>query len=86
MLLVGASVLFACATPARHWTRPETTAAEFERDSFDCAKQSPGLKVRTWPRMTAGIESSVDKDLYRNCMRARGYQFVEGGPWEGHRD
>ena len=77
--------LAACATP-RHWTRANTTEAEFHRDSFECAKESPGFKFRAWPKMTAGGGSTVDKDIYRSCMRARGYEFVEGRPWIGHRD
>jgi len=31
-----------------------------------------------------GLE--VEKDLYRACMKARRYSFVEGGDWVGLRD
>jgi hypothetical protein len=86
-LLIGVlCALAACATPARHWTRPGTTEAEFHRDSFDCAKQSQRFELRTWPRMTAGGGTTTDKALYQSCMRGRGYELVEGGPWIGHRD
>jgi len=31
-------------------------------------------------------EAKSDKDLYRACMRARGYQLIDGGHWRGFRD
>jgi hypothetical protein len=70
----------------RHWSRAATTEVEFHRDSFECGKQSQGFEVKTWPRMTAGGRTTIDKGLYRSCMRGRGYELVEGGSWIGHRD
>ncbi len=41
----------------------------------------PNGSVRRGP-----IRNEVDKDLYRTCMRLKGYELVEGGKWEGFRD
>jgi hypothetical protein len=79
--LLGLLTVAGCATTERGWTRPNTTEAEFNRDSYECAREAVEWSV-TAPR----IETKVNKDLYRACMRARGYQLVEGGAWRGFRD
>ena len=61
----------------RHWAKPGATVEDFNRDSHACGLEAQrgvfsGLPVRTQP--------------YRSCMRARGYQLVEGGPWVGLKD
>jgi hypothetical protein len=60
--LLLCAALAACSAP-RHWSRAGTTEAEFNRDSHECARESPGFKIKTWPAMTAGASSTVDKDL-----------------------
>jgi hypothetical protein len=85
-LVRGALVLLAvagCATTERGWTRPNTTEAEFNRDSYACAKETTSDTVRFKPFRGYHLAPEVDKDLYRACMRARGYQLVEGGAWRG---
>jgi len=61
----------------RHWTKTGATVEDFNRDSHAC-----GLEAQRG--VYAGIP--VNKFAYRSCMRARGYQFVEGGQWVGLRD
>lgn len=67
----------AVACSGRHWTKPGATVEDFNRDSHACGLEAQrgvfsGLPVRT--------------QTYRSCMRARGYQLVEGGPWVGLKD
>lgn len=85
MILAGvALVVFgACASP-RGWAKAGAVEADFNRDSYECAREA------TYSRARAGAgsfrEDAAGRDLYRACMRARGYELVEGGRWQGFRD
>jgi hypothetical protein len=76
-------------TPDRGWAKAGAAEADFSRDSYECARQATLAS-----RRTANVDSpgavrggaKNDKDLYRGCMRARGYELIEGGHWRGFRD
>jgi len=74
-VILTAVLLTGCAE--KHWTKPGATLEDFKRDSHAC-----GLEARRG----VYIGTPVNKRLYRGCMRARGYQQVEGGEWVGLRD
>ena len=85
LTMVGA---VACASP-RGWVRAGATEADFNRDSYECAREATFASRRAGITGGSGFlheEAKADKDLYRACMRARGYQLVEGGEWRGFRD
>ena len=89
--LVAALLLVtACAGPRHHWMRPATTAQQFSRDSYECAHQARQSVFRAGPPgfMYGGSAESrtVNKDLYRTCLQARGYERIEGGTFVGLRD
>lgn len=86
-VLIFTVLLAGCA--ARHWTRPDTTAQQFEQDSWDCARASSAPATRAGVGGGVGFYRSevvVNKDLYQSCLRVRGYRQVEGGPFVGVRD
>ena len=63
----------------KHWSKPGATVEDFNRDNHACALEAQ--------RGVYSYQSTpVNKRPYRNCMRARGYQLVEGGEWVGLRD
>ncbi len=66
--LLSVVVVSGCA---KHWSKPGATAAEFARDSFDCATKSRGEK------------GGVNKDLYRACLQMFGYERRSDGRFEG---
>jgi len=57
----------------KHWSKPSGTYEQFTKDSYDCAQK------HTW-------EGDLKKDMYRACLKERGYLFVISGDWEGVRD
>jgi len=63
----------------KHWTKAGATVEDFNRDNHECA-----LEAQRGVFSYKG--TPVNKRTYRNCMRARGYQLVEGGQWVGLRD
>lgn len=75
LAILTAILVTGCAE--RHWTKPGATREDFNRDSSACAREA---------RRSVYIGTPVNKRLYRGCMRARGYQQVEGGEWVGARD
>lgn len=84
LLVVTATMVFYGCAP-KYWTKPGATATDFRRDSFNCAQQSKMLV----PRGTQSVigfpsyEWRVDEEMYRQCLRVRGYQQSEDGQWEG---
>jgi hypothetical protein len=88
MILVGvvALVIFGACTSERGWTKAGAVETDFNRDSYECAREATYISRRAALANGAGFvreETMVGKDLYHACMRARGYQFVEGGQWRG---
>lgn len=87
--LAAILVLTGCAD--KHWAKPGATAQEFNRDSYECAREAR-QSVARWGGGIVGMinqpkdDESVNKELYRACVQARGYERVQGGPWKGIRD
>jgi hypothetical protein len=70
----------ACASP-QGWERAGATEADFNRDSYECARQATFASRRADTARGSGSlrdEPKTVKDLYRACMRARSYQLVDG--------
>jgi hypothetical protein len=71
------------------WAKAGAAEADFNRDSYECAREATVASRRAaivdGPGAVRG-EAKSDKDLYRACMRARGYQLIDGGHWRGFRD
>jgi len=71
-----------------HWAKSGATTQDFQRDSYDCARGSQQNVFRfggpIWMQPTD--KDRVNRELYRSCMQAQGYERAEGGTWEGHRD
>jgi hypothetical protein len=80
-----------CAEP-KHWTKPESTADDFARDSQACEREATRVYGRSagfHPVASfspSGVYANVSTEAYRDCLERRGYQRVEGGPWIGARD
>ena len=71
------TIIGAAGCAEKHWTKPDATAEDFNRDSHACGQEAQrGVYIGT----------PVNKRVYRSCMRARGYQLVDGGQWVGLRD
>jgi hypothetical protein len=70
----------------KHWTKAGATEADFNRDSYECAKESVNWETNFDPFAGYSYGMRVNKDLYRLCMSNRGYSRVEGGKWVGPRD
>jgi hypothetical protein len=78
----------ACASP-QGWVRAGATEADFNRDSYECAREATFATRRADTTRGSGSlrdEPATAQDLYRACMRARSYQLVDGGRWWGFRD
>jgi hypothetical protein len=73
--LALALLLTACATT---WSRPATTAVEFERDNQACQHMNSRM-VSISPVL---VDTYVMPAGYTRCMEEEGY--THGGPWEGH--
>lgn len=84
-LLLALVMSVGCGSPTAHWTKAGVTVADFERDSYECARQA----TFTSRRAGGGVyreETQVNIDLYRGCLRARGYSRNDPNGWEGFRD
>jgi len=75
LAILTAALVAGCAV--RHWSKPGATVEDFVRDSKACELEA---------RRGVFIAPPVDKRVYRSCLTARGYQYVEGGTWVGLRD
>jgi non-ribosomal peptide synthetase component F len=65
--LLLALVLVATAGCARYyWSKPGSTAEEFNRDSAACARESS-------PNEASRMQGIVQLDVYRASLTARGY-------------
>jgi hypothetical protein len=75
-VLIGAVIVLlftGCAT--KHWAKPGVTAEEFHRDSYACAMESRQSWFETGRSRfgSSTDEKGINKELYRACLRARGY-------------
>jgi hypothetical protein len=76
VLPIALALLFtACATT---WSRPATTAVEFERDNQACQH----MNSRMVPISPTLVQTYVSPIGYKRCMEAEGYG--PGGAREGH--
>jgi hypothetical protein len=88
-LAVLAVALVGCAD--KHWSRPNTTSAQFAGDSQNCARDAtvvdkPSMLPGPHGTSYVGGGPRVATDKYRACMTARGYSYAEGGQFVGHHD
>jgi hypothetical protein len=83
-----ALLLTACGGPTLHWTKAGASRADFDRDSYECAREHSRDSFEWRPPIAGGPRygPQINKELYRACLTARGYQRVEGGEWVGLRD
>jgi hypothetical protein len=76
--------LAACGT--LHWTKPGATAPDFARDSYACGQQHQEVSRSFAPFEGYQEGVNVNKQLYRACMQAKGYQRTDPDGWVGLRD
>ena len=60
--MLAASALGGCAK--HYWSKPGSTAEQFNRDSQECAKEA---------KASPAAAPSVLQGVYRTCLTARGY-------------
>ena len=60
--MVGVSLLGGCAK--FYWTKPGSTAEQFNGDSQECIKQAT---------VVPAAASSIEQQVYRECLEKRGY-------------
>jgi hypothetical protein len=84
LLLTLCVLLTGCGS--HHWSKAGVTEQEFHADSYDCAKtsSSDGASFTRFGGYQQG--TTVSKDLYRSCMRARGYVRDGNGTMIGVKD
>jgi hypothetical protein len=68
-LIACTATLWGCGTP-HYWTKPSTTIEQFRSDNYACVKEATGESWRPY----AGYGRSINVDLHRVCMQARGYE------------
>jgi hypothetical protein len=74
-LLLMALLSAACSS---HWSRPDTSMVEFQRDNRACRHMNSST-VWISPTLTQTYVSPVG---YKRCMEEEGY--APGGSWEGY--
>src|SRR5262245_24639398 len=89
VLAVLGVALTGCAD--KHWSRSNTTSAQFAGDSQNCARDATVVdKPSTLPgphgTSYVGGGPRVATDKYRACMTARGYSYAQGGQFVGYDD
>lgn len=57
-----------------YWTRPDSTAEQFDRDSRDCVREA---KSKTIGGPVSGLAVDVIEPMYRYCLTTRGYARVK---------
>ena len=65
-LLLALALLTVAGCARYYWSRPGSTADEFNRDSAACAREAS-------PNDASRMQGIVQLDLYRACLTARGY-------------
>lgn len=70
-----------------YYVRPDTPEPVFSKDDYECARENDrwsqgesevqvNLNVNSRSQQRRGPQAEIDKDLFRMCMKARGYRFV----------
>ena len=88
-LVPAVVVMFAGCRSTLHWSKSGGTAPDFNRDSYECATQTTQTERRAGLGGGSGFYregTTVNKDLYRACMTARGYSRNDPKGWQGLRD
>ena len=69
------------------WVKSGATEQEFQRDSYECASTSTYTSRKAGLGGGAGFyreKTDVNEDLYRACLRARGYSRIKTDRgWKG---
>jgi len=88
--LVIALALLAAGCTSTHWSKPGGTLEAFNRDSYACANEArqAWFEFRRGPLAfgPSGDEKGINKNMYRLCLQARGYERSDSGTWVGVRD
>jgi hypothetical protein len=58
----------ACGVGSPQWTRPESTQADYDRDSAQCMNAATGASIDPSPGNRARVQSEFDR-----CMESRGW-------------
>ena len=88
LILAVNVVLSAGCSGAKHsWIKTGATGEQFQRDSYECAAQSTYTSRRAGLGGGGGFYregTAVNEDLYRACLRSRGYtRQTEQQGWRG---
>ena len=76
-----AALMSGCASPKTIWSKPDSTQQEYNSDAYDCTQQSRvswsgggtgGLGLAASISAEARANNQAE-DLFKMCMRARGY-------------
>jgi len=70
-------VLPSCAASGAkrpEWTKTGTDTQELNQDRYQCEREN--MRTVYWPAWEAGARR-VDRDLFRSCMRARGWVHAD---------
>jgi hypothetical protein len=73
--LVVVVLLLAGCGPSARWVKLAGSDAEFNQDNYDCALQSSG--AYTTGGLPPGGKIKINENLYRACLRAKGYSKVK---------
>jgi hypothetical protein len=74
LLLAGLLVATLGGCAHYYWTKPDTTAAQFDRDSRECVQEARG-KLTAGPAPGTGVDAI--ESMYRYCLSTRGYARVK---------
>jgi len=81
LLLAGILVGTLGGCSRYYWTRPDSTAEQFDRDSRECVQEA---RSKTMPASVSDIAVEVIEPMYRYCLTSRGYargkQFEPAAP------
>ena len=87
MVALAAVFLLAGCGAKHSWIKAGATDEQFERDSYECAAQSTYTSRRAGLGGGGGFYregTAVNEDLYRACLRSRGYtRQTEQQGWRG---
>lgn len=69
LLLAGIFLVTLGGCSRYYWTKPDSTAAQFDRDSRECVQEARS-KIASGPS-SPGVD--VIEPMYRYCLTTRGY-------------
>jgi hypothetical protein len=89
VLALAVVVLAGCSSTEERWVKPGATAADFNRASYQCAREATSTARRAAIEGGSGFYpegAALRKHLYRACLANRGYERAETEPdsgWKG---